>query len=124
MAAAIEARHNCRQLQRNDKLVASRIVISIFPVLPAFRPASTQRRNMPRSTKKTDANPIALKPKRSRRVNQSPTTQPRITDTDIARLAYELYEARGRLNGSHLDDWFEAERQLLNRPTASVPEFS
>ena len=79
---------------------------------------------MPRSTKKNDANPIALKPKRSRRVNQSPTAQPRITDTDIARLAYELYEARGRANGSHLDDWFEAERQLLKRPTTSVLEFS
>ena len=79
---------------------------------------------MPRSTKKNDANPIGLKPKRSRRVDQSATTQPRITDTDIARLAYELYEARGRTNGSHLDDWFEAERQLLKRPATSVLEFS
>ena len=79
---------------------------------------------MPRSTKKNDANPIALRPKRSRRVDQSATTPPRVTDTDIARLAYELYEARGRTNGSHLDDWFEAERQLLKRPEASVLELS
>ena len=79
---------------------------------------------MPRSTKKNDANPIALKPKRSRRVDQSPATPPHITDTDIARLAYALYEARGRTNGSHLDDWFEAERQLLNRPATSVLELS
>jgi len=79
---------------------------------------------MPRSTKKNDANPVALKPKRSRRADQSPATQPRISDTDIARLAYALYEARGRTNGSHLDDWFEAERQLLKRPEPSVLEFS
>ena len=76
---------------------------------------------MPRSTKKTDSSAIALKPKRSRRVA---TPQPRVTDTEIARLAYELYEARGRTNGSHLDDWFEAERRLLKRPGASVLQFS
>jgi hypothetical protein len=76
---------------------------------------------MPRSTKKTDSSSIALKPKRSRRVA---TARPSVTDTDIARLAYELYEARGRANGSHLDDWFEAERQLLKRPGASVLQFS
>ena len=30
----------------------------------------------------------------------------------IAARAYELWEARGRPEGSDLEDWFEAERQL------------
>jgi len=34
--------------------------------------------------------------------------------SDIARRAFELYEARGRTKGNHLEDWFEAERQILN----------
>jgi hypothetical protein len=34
---------------------------------------------------------------------------------DIARLAYQLYEARGRQEGQELDDWLSAERQLTNR---------
>jgi hypothetical protein len=31
----------------------------------------------------------------------------------IARKAYELYERRGRRHGRHLEDWLEAERQVL-----------
>ena len=31
---------------------------------------------------------------------------------DIARRAYELYEARGRDDGRDFDDWLEAEREL------------
>jgi hypothetical protein len=30
----------------------------------------------------------------------------------IAELAYHLWNARGRPNGSEEDDWFDAERQL------------
>jgi DUF2934 family protein len=32
----------------------------------------------------------------------------------IASLAYALYEQRGRQGGSDLDDWLEAERQVLH----------
>jgi hypothetical protein len=42
-------------------------------------------------------------------------TRAGVTSNDIARLAYQIYEARGRTDGAHLDDWLEAERQLLNR---------
>ena len=33
----------------------------------------------------------------------------------IAVLAYALYERRGREEGCDLEDWFEAERQILNQ---------
>jgi hypothetical protein len=32
---------------------------------------------------------------------------------DIAAVAYELYEARGRIPGWDLDDWLDAERIVL-----------
>jgi hypothetical protein len=34
---------------------------------------------------------------------------------DIARRAYERYEARGREDGHDQEDWFEAEREAQNR---------
>jgi hypothetical protein len=36
-----------------------------------------------------------------------------ITHEDIAQRAYALYEARGREDGHALDDWLQAERELL-----------
>jgi Protein of unknown function (DUF2934) len=33
---------------------------------------------------------------------------------EIARLAYCLYEARGRRDGHDVDDWLEAERELAD----------
>jgi hypothetical protein len=38
-----------------------------------------------------------------------------VTDTQIKELAYKLYEQRGRVDGSDLQDWFEAESILRNR---------
>ena len=37
---------------------------------------------------------------------------------DIAKCAYELYEARGRTKGNDLGDWFEAERQIIHMKTS------
>ncbi len=34
------------------------------------------------------------------------------SNEDIARLAYELYLERGGVNGSQVEDWYEAERRL------------
>jgi hypothetical protein len=31
---------------------------------------------------------------------------------EIAALAYSYWEARGKRDGSHLEDWFRAEREL------------
>jgi hypothetical protein len=33
----------------------------------------------------------------------------------IAKCAFELYEARGGMQGSDLEDWFEAERQIFHK---------
>jgi DUF2934 family protein len=35
-------------------------------------------------------------------------------DETIARRAHELFQARGGLHGHDLDDWLEAERQIVN----------
>lgn len=43
----------------------------------------------------------------------------------IARRAYEIYQSRGGYDGADLDDWLEAERQLMLDPgdvTGSGPE--
>jgi len=43
-------------------------------------------------------------------------------DSDaIAKLAYQLWEERGRPLGSAEGDWYEAERQLQLRGGAIVP---
>ena len=36
-----------------------------------------------------------------------------VSDRDIAALAYQLWLQRGRPEGSSQEDWFEAERKLL-----------
>lgn len=36
----------------------------------------------------------------------------------IAARAHELYEQRGCLDGYHLHDWLEAEREILGHPVA------
>ena len=41
-----------------------------------------------------------------------PNRSATMTDRDIARRAYELYEKRGREHGHELDDWLQAEREL------------
>ena len=38
----------------------------------------------------------------------------RPSQDDIARLAYQLYERRGRLEGQDLDDWLSAEQELTH----------
>jgi DUF2934 family protein len=53
------------------------------------------------------------RPKRDRR------TQPRISPTEIAHRAYELYMQRGGEHGHDVDDWLQAEREL--RKATSLP---
>ena len=71
---------------------------------------------MPR-TKKTEPAEVTVKRKATRRAADR-TPRPAVTPNDIARLAYELYEARGRTQGAELDDWLEAERRLSNGASA------
>jgi len=70
---------------------------------------------MPRAPKKTETTTPTVRVKRSRRASDVPATTTVVSDTDISQLAYQLYRARGGANGSPLDDWLEAERQLTSR---------
>jgi Protein of unknown function (DUF2934) len=40
---------------------------------------------------------------------------PSVSEEQIRRRAYELYVQRGGQGGSHVDDWFRAERELRGR---------
>jgi hypothetical protein len=44
-----------------------------------------------------------------------PVREPAGSDADIARLAHELFLARGAEHGHDLEDWLEAERRIRNR---------
>jgi hypothetical protein len=37
---------------------------------------------------------------------------PSVSNSDVARRAYELYLARGREHGHDVEDWLQAEREL------------
>ena len=44
-----------------------------------------------------------------------------MTNSDVARLAYELYLARGGNHGHNVDDdWLQAERELRDRWTSTA----
>lgn len=78
---------------------------------------------MPRVPKKTETTPT-VRAKRTRRASDAPATIAEVleiqtatpvTEDEISRLAYQIYQARGGVNGSPLEDWLEAERQLATR---------
>lgn len=68
---------------------------------------------MPRAPKNPEKAPT-VRVKRTRRAsdNRSVSAPSQVTEQDISKLAYQIYESRGRNGGSPLDDWLEAERQL------------
>jgi len=51
-----------------------------------------------------------VKPVPPKKVNV--TVEPKTSDADIRKRAYELFEARGREQGHELDDWLRAETEL------------
>jgi|KBSSwiStaDraftv2_1062776.scaffolds.fasta_scaffold42811_5 hypothetical protein len=95
---------------------------------------------MPRTTKPTDGE--GEQPKTGRMATNKPrgatsararnggngdahdTANDGASDDDIARRAYEIYEARGAQNGYDLDHWLEAERQLKPGPTSVTGSIS
>ena len=42
-------------------------------------------------------------------------------ETRIRARAYELFEQRGAQEGQDLDDWFQAEREILASQSATTP---
>ena len=74
------------------------------------------------ATRKRTAPAAAAKKSATLAVQAASRTHP--TREEIARRAYELYLARGGREGSAIDDWLEAERQLANgngRPLDAAP---
>ena len=49
------------------------------------------------------------------RVARSASKQPRLDLDEIARVAYELYEQRGRMDGYDMEDWLRAEEIVRKR---------
>ncbi len=66
---------------------------------------------MTKSTRPTKKNVLTM------RRSVSATALARLTNTDIAARAFELYCARGYQHGFDVADWLQAEREL--RETAS-----
>jgi Protein of unknown function (DUF2934) len=50
-----------------------------------------------------------------------PRAQPAIVNSDVARLAYDLYLTRGCEHGHDLEDWFQAERELQDAVRSTEP---
>ena len=48
-----------------------------------------------------------------------PNRSARVTHSDVARRAYDLYLARGCAHGHDVDDWLQAERKLRARSTTA-----
>ncbi len=43
-----------------------------------------------------------------------------VTEADIATRAYEIFQSRGGEDGSDLEDWLQAERELTEQPAYAV----
>ena len=90
--------------QKRRILIGADIIVGI-----AISTPSTERgRRMPRAPKQSEKTPTT-RLKRTQRTKETPQT---VSDLEISRLAYQLYEARGRTDGAQLDDWLRAEQQL------------
>ncbi len=48
------------------------------------------------------------------------TTARRPTDQEIAARAYQIYLERGRLGGHEIDDWLQAEYELMQLPVREL----
>ena len=70
--------------------------------------------------------PPTLRPKADRRRRSTPppaagtaNDSRRVSESDIALRAFAYYCERGRQDGSALEDWLRAERELLTPPKAT-----
>ena len=79
---------------------------------------------MPRPTNTGEGTSDRPKAKRPQtpKSNGAPTNG--VSDTEIARRAYEIYESRGAHHGRDLDHWLEAERELKPGPTSVTGSIS
>ena len=75
-------------------------------------PTKTQSGSRP--TQQAPRNPIEPRSHESTDTNQS-DEHPHHFHARISERAYALYEQHGREDGHALDDWLEAERQVVNQ---------
>lgn len=66
----------------------------------------------PRAPRKTAAAPAATRRKTVTPMLETFAAESPVSPDEIARLAYSLWEQRGRVDGSADEDWFAAERTL------------
>lgn len=57
-------------------------------------------------------------------MNEKRTAQIYPTDEQIRLRAYQLYESRGCQNGNAMDDWLQAEYELIQLPIAKIAELN
>jgi hypothetical protein len=57
--------------------------------------------------------PVAVKAAASRPTKAA--SQPEVSRDEIARVAYQLYEQRGRVSGRDREDWLQAEKIVRAR---------
>jgi hypothetical protein len=69
---------------------------------------------MPQTRRKSDSD----RPADSFSSTETPNRDPE----SVARRAYERYEARGYEDGHDMDDWLEAERELMSTDTQDRSE--
>jgi len=60
---------------------------------------------------------LAIEPKSQSTQPASAAAESETIQERIRVRAYELYEARGYVDGHHEDDWFQAENELLGHDT-------
>jgi DUF2934 family protein len=77
---------------------------------PTFVASTLEVIVMVKSMRRQTAHAVTTAAARSSKSLPNPSKQ--VTDRDIARRAYELFEIRGREHGHDLDDWLQAEREL------------
>ena len=68
--------------------------------------------------KSADRRTVATAPDRTPQARSNQSAQ--VTDTDIARRAYDLYLARGCEHGHHVNDWLQAECELREAASSTV----
>jgi hypothetical protein len=68
--------------------------------------------------KSADRRTVATAHDRTPKARSNQSAQ--VTDTDIARRAYDLYLARGCEHGHHVNDWLQAECELREAASSTV----
>lgn len=77
-----------------------------------MKPASTRSKKPDRKAPVPPQQPTVPPPQKPHALPLSPCEELHVL---IAKRAYELYRERGCQHGSALDDWLDAEREILSQ---------